>query len=226
MCSAEGERVPVQAGGERDGGGLLLPGAGKAGRRVLRQPDGVGGDGSDGGEDPGAEHAGRVHGARRLRAVGRRQPAALPPARHRDPLRCRRPPRGRLRRRHGGAGEQQAHHPRRPQGRRLRLPPRPPPLRAERRREARRGDLSVRQPAPRNAGRRRRAVRLVVAGCAHRRAGPRVPGRRRRGREHQVQVPAQVGRPECAGVVNTIKLASGTCTSVRCLTSYSLCFTI
>ncbi|KAL5656214.1 hypothetical protein ACJX0J_035533, partial [Zea mays] len=90
------ERIPVQEAGERDGLRLLLRRAGE--RRQHGQRAGVRGDGGERGHASGAEHAGRVAVAHRLRAVGR-EPAARPPARHRGHLRPPGLPRRRLRRR-------------------------------------------------------------------------------------------------------------------------------
>uniref|UniRef100_A0A453GN61 Uncharacterized protein n=1 Tax=Aegilops tauschii subsp. strangulata TaxID=200361 RepID=A0A453GN61_AEGTS len=202
VCSAEGERIPVQACGERDGRRLLLWWAGERGRRVRRrQSDGLRGDRGGRGEAPGAEHIGRLHVPHRLRALGRHEPASLAPARHRDPLRRRGNLAGGLRH-----DRRQAHHPGRAQGRGLRVPARHDALRAQRRRGARRGDLSVRQPAPRHAEARRGDVR-GGAGGTDGRAGLGAADRRRCGGEHQGQVPAKVGHEHVGApsVTRTLK---------------------
>jgi hypothetical protein len=182
--STEAERIPVQEARERDGERLHLRPAGEA--RQHGQRGGVGGDGGERGEAPGAQHPGRVHGADRLRAVGR-EPTAHPPPRHRDHLR----PPG-LPRRGVRHHRQQALRPHRMQGRGLRLPARPRPLPEEQRRHPRRGHLGLQQPAAGHAGRRPDPLRRL-AGGAHRRAGQGVPDRRRPRGGHQVQVPAHVG---------------------------------
>jgi hypothetical protein len=96
-CSTAAERIPLQEAGERDGGRLLLQRASEPGQHVQRA--GVGGDAGGRADAAGAQHAGRVGVAHRLRAVGR-EPAARAPARHRGHLRPPGLARRRLRRRH------------------------------------------------------------------------------------------------------------------------------
>uniref|UniRef100_A0A453GN49 Uncharacterized protein n=1 Tax=Aegilops tauschii subsp. strangulata TaxID=200361 RepID=A0A453GN49_AEGTS len=182
-CSAASERVPVQEAGERDGGRLLLRRAGIPGKH--RQPSRLSRDGGERGEAPGAEHVGGLHVPRGLRAVGR-EPAAHPPASHRDRLRARGLPRCRLRHH-----RRQALRPHRLQGRTLRLPPWPRPLPEEQRRCAGRRHLGLQQPASGHAAPRPSDVRSLTTG-SYRRAGQGAPDRRRPGGGHQVQVPAKV----------------------------------
>uniref|UniRef100_I1NVA4 Uncharacterized protein n=1 Tax=Oryza glaberrima TaxID=4538 RepID=I1NVA4_ORYGL len=188
-CSAAAERVPVQEDRERDGERLLLRRADEG--REHGELGGVGGDGGERGEPAGAEHDGGVHGAYRLRAMGAEPTAHAPPC-HRDHLRRRGLPRRRLRHH-----RQQALHPHRLQGGGVRLPAGARPLPEEQRQHAGVRHRRLEQPAPRDAVHRRRALRRrAAAAVGH--AGQGVPGRRRHGRVHQVQVrPAQILELHC-----------------------------
>jgi hypothetical protein len=154
-CSA-GERGGVQEPEHGEGNRLLLhDSAGGAKRAGLRR------DAGGGERDPGAEHAGHLAGAHRLRPR-RAEPAAHAPARVRDP--DGHPGHAPRRLRHlQPAAQQHALHHAAEHGRRVRVPAGPHPLPAQQRQDPRRGHRRAQQPEPRHRHHRQRRVRGQAA---------------------------------------------------------------
>ncbi|KAF7065426.1 hypothetical protein CFC21_071532, partial [Triticum aestivum] len=172
---------------------FFLPGLNKPG---MLNAQGSAGDTGDGAAAAGAEHAGHLNGAHRLRAQRRAEPAAHTPPRHRDPHRDHGAAAGGVRHLQPAGREEPALHQATSGGRRIRVPTGARPLPGEQRQGARRGHRGAQQPGRRRDHHRQRRLRVHAA---HQRPHPRQglhdreghrrldPGQVRAGHERQQQ---------------------------------------